>query len=344
MSSSRSTTAGPPAWTLEPGKPAMAHVPRFADAAEAGEWLTSVHAELRTALHRHGAVYLRGLPVRDVEDFAKVRDVLVPRRTPYREKATPRSSYGNDVYSSTDLPPNQPIRMHNENSYTLTFPGLLLFSCLTAPEEGGATPVADCREVLRRIPSPLVERMRSAGWLLTRNYSEHISLDWRTAFAADTREQAEKYCADNLISCAWDASDGLRTRQLRPGIIRHPQTGEEVWFNHMAFWNSWSLDEEIREALLDEFGPDGLPFETGLGDGVPLTRGELDTINAAYEGATVRETWQPGDVLLVDNVLATHGRDPFRGDRRIVVAMGEPVALAGCRPTVPPAPGEERAA
>ncbi|BDH12202.1 TauD/TfdA family dioxygenase [Streptomyces hygroscopicus] len=344
MSSSRSATAGPPAWTLEPGKPAMTHVPRFADAAEAGEWLTSVHAELRTALHRHGAVYLRGLPVRDVEDFAKVRDVLVPRRTPYREKATPRSSYGNDVYSSTDLPPNQPIRMHNENSYTLTFPGLLLFSCLTAPEEGGATPVADCREVLRRIPSPLVERMRSAGWLLTRNYSEHISLDWRTAFAADTREQAEKYCADNLISCEWDASDGLRTRQLRPGIIRHPQTGEEVWFNHMAFWNSWSLDEEIREALLDEFGPDGLPFETGLGDGVPLTRDELDTINAAYEGATVRETWQPGDVLLVDNVLATHGRDPFRGDRRIVVAMGEPVALAGCRPTVPPAPGEERAA
>lgn len=112
----------------------------------------------------------------------------------------------------------------------------------------------------------------------------------------------------------------------------------------MAFWNSWSLDEEIREALLDEFGPDGLPFETDLGDGVPLTRDELDAINAAYEGATVREAWQPGDVLLVDNVLATHGRDPFRGDRRIVVAMGEPVALADCRPTVPPAPGEERAA
>ncbi|MEV4871333.1 TauD/TfdA family dioxygenase [Streptomyces syringium] len=338
MSSSQPDTIGAPTWTIETGKPATTQVPRFADADEACQWLTSVHSELRSALHRHGSLYLRGLPIADIDDFAKVRDALVPRRTPYREKATPRSSYGNDVYSSTDLPPNQPIRMHNENSYTLTFPGLLLFSCLTAPEEGGATPVADCREVLRRLPDDLVARMRSAGWLLTRTYSEHISLDWRTAFAADTREDVEKYCADNLVSCEWDASDGLRTRQLRPGIIRHPETGEEVWFNHMAFWNSWSLDEELRQTLLDEFGSDGLPFETALGDGAPLTREDIDTINAAYEGATLRETWQPGDVLLVDNVLCTHGRDPFRGDRRIVVAMGDPVELADCRPTVAPAP------
>ncbi|MCB5908816.1 TauD/TfdA family dioxygenase [Streptomyces pinistramenti] len=337
MSSSRSVTADAPVWIHETGRPATAQVPRCADAAEAAAWLVSVQAELRTALHRYGALYLRGLPVEDVDDFAKIRDVLVPQRTPYREKATPRSSYGNDVFSSTDLPPNQPIRMHNENSYTLTFPGLLLFGCLTAPDEGGATPVADCREVLRLIPPALVARMRAAGWLLTRTYSEHISLDWRTAFAAESREQAERYCADNLISCEWDASDGLRTRQLRPGIIRHPSTGEEVWFNHMAFWSSWSLDEELREALLDEFGPDGLPFETGLGDGEPLTRDELDAVNAAYETATRRAPWRPGDVMLVDNVLTTHGRDPFRGDRRIVVAMGDPVDLADCRPTVSPA-------
>ncbi|MFF7407966.1 TauD/TfdA family dioxygenase [Streptomyces lydicus] len=331
-------------WTIETGKPATTQTPQFADATEACAWLASVHSELRVALHRHGALYLRGLPVRDVDDFAKVRDVLVPQRTPYREKATPRSSYGNEVYSSTDLPPNQAIRMHNENSYTLTFPGLLLFGCLTAPEEGGATPVADCREVLRLLPADLVERMRTAGWLLTRNYSEHISLDWRTAFATEHREDVEKYCEDNLLSCEWSDSGALRTRQLRPGIIHHPETGEGVWFNHMAFWNAWSLDEEVRETLQDEFGVGGLPFETALGDGKPLTREDIETINAAYEAATLRRTWQPGDILLVDNILATHGRDPFRGDRRIVVAMGDPVALEECRPTVAAAAREEQAA
>ncbi|MFI1973236.1 hypothetical protein BLA24_06075 [Streptomyces cinnamoneus] len=333
-----------PEWELAEGKPATMLVPRFDTITDACAWLASVESELRSALHEHGAVYLRGLPLTGVEDFARVRDVLLPRRTPYREKATPRSSFGNDVYSSTDLPPAQAIRMHNENSYTLTFPGLLMFACLTAPEEGGATPVADVREVLRRVPAELVARMRAMGWVLKRHYSEHISVSWQNAFATERHSDVEKYCADNLIGWEWSDDGDLKTSQLRPGIIRHPKTGAEVWFNHLAFWSSWSLDEELRETLVDEFGADGLPFETGFGDDLPFTRQELDSINAAYEAATVRRAWQVGDLMLVDNILTSHGRDPFRGDRKIVVAMGDPVELIDCLPTVAPAGRTEQTA
>lgn len=227
--------------------------------------------------------------------------------------------------------------MHNENSYTLTFPGLLLFSCLVAPERGGATPVADCRKVLANLPDRLVRRVEDSGWSLTRNYSPYISLDWHTAFGTEDRDQVAAYCTDNRIAWQWREDGSLRTSQLRPGTIVHPQTGEKVWFNHLAFWNEWSLDEDIRAALTEEFGSDGLPFNTGIGDGEPLTRDDVETLNAAYAAATVRETWQPGDVMLVDNILAAHGRDPFRGDRRIAVAMGEPVDIADCRPSVLPA-------
>jgi alpha-ketoglutarate-dependent taurine dioxygenase len=31
--------------------------------------------------------------------------------------------------------------------------------------------------------------------------------------------------------------------------------------------------------------------------------------------------WQAGDVMVIDNILAMHGRKPYRGPRRIVVAM-----------------------
>lgn len=321
---------------LEAGAPPMIVTPDLPTLADALDWLRSVDDDLRAAMRSHGVLYLHGLPVLGVQDFGAIRDQIITKRTPYREKATPRHSYGDDVLSSTDLPAAQPIRMHNENSYTLDFPGTLLFCCLTAPAEGGATPVADCRAVLRGMPEHLVRRMRSSGWALRRNYSDLVSLDWRTAFAADRSAQVEAYCAENLIATRWSGGN-LSTGQIRAGVITHPHTGDEVWFNHMAFWNSWSLDEEVRGSLVDEFGTDGLPFDTSFGDGEPVTKEDIAAINAAYAAATMRRSWQPGDVMIVDNILAAHGREPFRGDRRIVVAMGNPVSVRDCRPTVPAA-------
>jgi alpha-ketoglutarate-dependent taurine dioxygenase len=328
-------------WLAEPGTPATVHVDGIDSLGHGLDWLERSGPLLEQALLRHGAVYLRGLPVASVEDFAAVRDRLITAPTPYREKATPRSRLGEEVFSSTDLPPAQPIDLHNENSYTLTFPGRLLFGCLTAPAQGGATPVADCRAVLRALPAHLVDRMRTAGWRLTRSYSEFVSTDWRTAFATEDPARVERYCAENLIAHAWRPDGSLRTAQIRPGVIAHPRTGEEVWFNHLMFWHELALDEELRETLRAELGPDGLPFDTGFGDGAPLDAEDFAAIRAAYEAATVRRAWQAGDLLLVDNVLTAHGRDPFRGERRIVVAMGDPVALAECRPTVAPAPAPD---
>ena len=111
----------------------MTEVCGLSEIEQACEWLSDARPALRRALDGFGAAYIRGLPVSTVEDFARVRDVLIAEPTKYREKATPRSNLGAGVFSSTDLPAAQVIDPHNENSYTLTFPGLLLFGCLTAP-------------------------------------------------------------------------------------------------------------------------------------------------------------------------------------------------------------------
>ncbi|MFC4587072.1 TauD/TfdA family dioxygenase [Sphaerisporangium corydalis] len=321
--------------TVDPGRPATAYVAGVDTIERATRWLTARRERVRELLDEHGALFLRGLPIADAAGFAAVRDAVLDERAPYQEKATPRTDFGDGVFSSTDLPPAHTIRMHNENSYTLTFPGILMFCCLTAPRTGGATPVADCREVLRNLPGELAERFRGTGWSLLRNYGENISLDWRTAFNATSADQVEKYCAENLITYRWGEHDTLRTGQVRPAVIRHPRTGDEVWFNHAAFWSEHSLEPEIRDVLLQELGREGLPFNTRHGDGTEFTAEEVGAINAAYDAAVVRRAWQAGDLLIVDNLLAAHGRDAFRGDRKIVVAMGEPVSIHDCRP-VPP--------
>ncbi|MEV4638764.1 TauD/TfdA family dioxygenase [Actinoplanes sp. NPDC049548] len=325
-----------------PGRPASVRAPSQLPADDALAWLRESRPVIMAALQEHGALHLEGLPIRTAEDFARARDVLLTEPASYQEKATPRSDFGGGVFSSTDLPPAQPIRQHNENSYTLTFPGLLLFGCLVAPADGGATPVADCRKVLEAIPEALLHRFRTHGWALTRTYSDTISLDWRTALGVDTDDAALRYCEEHRIAPERLPDGAFRTTQTRSAVIHHPVTGEAVWFNHAAFWSEWSLDPAIREVLVDELGPERLPFNTSFGDGEPLRRADVDALNAAYELATVRAPWSVGDLLLVDNVLCAHGREAYRGDRRIVVAMGQPTAVADCAPTVPATAGLRR--
>ncbi|EWC64291.1 SyrP-like protein [Actinokineospora spheciospongiae] len=320
----------------EPGKPPIATAPAVADLDEAARWVADALPAIRAELLRSGCLMLRGLPVTGNEAFAAIRDVLFPKLASYKEKATPRSDFGGGVFSSTDLPAVQPIRLHNENSYTLDFPGALLFGCLVAPEEGGATTVGDMRRVLALLPEDLRARCEEAGWLLVRNFSEMAGLPWQTSFATEDKAVAEAYCDEHTIGYEWLDEDSLRTTQRRSAIVSHPVTGERVWFNHMAFWNSWTLDPDIRDVLVETYGADGLPFATYLGDGAPLTEEEAATLNAAYDEVTMRETYQVGDLLLVDNILCAHGREAFSGARKIVVGMGDPVELSDCAPTAQP--------
>lgn len=323
----------------EPGSPAILLAPGHLSLGSAGEWLSSIAPALRSALDIEGAIMIRGLPITSAGDFGLLRDALISERAQYREKATPRTTFGDDVFSSTNFPADQRILPHNENSYTLSFPGLVLFGCLVAAEEGGATPVTDCRKVLRCIDYDLVRRFREVGWALVRNYSGYFGLNWQTAFDTDDRSAVLRYCETNTIGATWETDDRLRTVQRRSAIVRHPRLADEVWFNHVAFWNVWSLSPEIRDYFLAEVPAAQLPFNTLFGDGAELTADDVAELVGAYDAATVREPWRPGDLMLVDNLLTAHGRDPYRGARNVLVAMGEVVALADCAPTVAPRAG-----
>ena len=48
----------------------------------------------------------------------------------------------------------------------------------------------------------------------------------------------------------------------------------------------------------------------------------------------MREPWQVGDLMLVDNIRTAHSREAYEGPREILVGMADPVGLADCSPTV----------
>ncbi|HEX3213232.1 MAG TPA: TauD/TfdA family dioxygenase [Actinomycetota bacterium] len=315
----------------QPGKPPVLR----ADAAgDAPSWAAEHREALRAVVAEHGSVLVRGLGLGDAAETGAVFQRLATGLMTEREAFASRQTYADGVYSATKWPANQPMCMHHELSYTLEFPGLLLFACLSPPTAGGATAVADSPTVLDALPTELVDRFEREGWLLTRSYNDEIGASFAEAFGTEDRGAVERYCRANAIEFAWQPDGELRTRQRRSAVVRHPVTGQRCWFNQIPFLNEWTIAPEVREYLVDVYGADGLPFNTRYGNGDPIGQDVVELLNKVYEDNTAREPWQAGDLLLVDNVRTAHSREPFQGPREVLAAMADPVRLADCSPTV----------
>jgi alpha-ketoglutarate-dependent taurine dioxygenase len=315
---------------LQPGKPPTLRIDGGVDAPR---WVAEHRDALRAAVVEHGSLLVRGLGLGELVEtetvFRRLGNLMSEK-----EAFAPRQSYSHGVYSSSKWPPNQPMCMHHELSYVLEFPRLMLFACLVAPTDGGATPVADSPRVLHSLPRELIERFERVGWLLTRNYNNEIGSSFTEAFGTDDHRAIESYCRANAIKFEWQPDGALRTWQRRSAVVHHPHTGQRCWFNQIAFLNEWTIDPEVREYLVDIYGEDGLPFNTRYGNGEAIGADVVRVINEAYEANTAREPWQSGDLMLVDNVRTAHARERFEGPREVLVAMADAVHLADCSPTI----------
>jgi alpha-ketoglutarate-dependent taurine dioxygenase len=315
---------------VRPGKPPML---RLAAPDDAPRWAAEHRDALRAAVVEHGSLLVRGLGLRDVAGIEAVFRRLGNLMTE-KEAFAERRRYSDGLYSSSKWPPNQPMCMHHELSYTLEPPSLMLFACLTAAANGGATPLADSPAVLEALPADLVRRFEQAGWLLIRNYNEDIGASLADAFGTDDRGAVESHCRARAIEFEWRPDGALRTRQRRRAVVPHPINGRRCWFNQIAFLNEWTMDPELHEYLVDMYGEDGLPFNTRFGNGDRIGADVIQTINQTYEAHTICERWEAGDLMLVDNIRSAHAREAFEGAREVVVAMADPVRLADCPPTI----------
>src|SRR4051794_26544180 len=322
-----SSLTSPPDVDLRPGRPPVLRTGAVGDATS---WAAEHRDVVRAAVDQHGALLVRGLGLRDVAHAGAAFRALAPGLIAETEAFAPRQEHSPGVYSGTKWPQNQPMCMHHELSYTIEPPSLMLFACLAPPDSGGATAVADGPTVLDALPRDLVDRFEREGWLLTRNYNEEIGTSVAEAFGTEDRGTVERWCRAAAIECEWQPDGGLRTRQRRSAVVRHPATGRRCWFNQIAFLNEWTLDPEVHEFLVDTYGADGLPFTTHFGSGDPIGEDVVQLINEVYTAHTRREPWQAGDLLLVDNIRCAHSREPFTGPRQVVVGMADAVRLTDC--------------
>ncbi|HUR98713.1 MAG TPA: TauD/TfdA family dioxygenase [Pyrinomonadaceae bacterium] len=279
---------------------------------------------LLARLRESGALLFRGFAPRSVPALARFAEAFAGSPlADYTGGASPRISLGGGVYTSTEYPKALSLSLHNELSYTVRSPEYLFFYCETPATEGGETPIADSRAILKALDPAIVRRFKTRKIRYERRLENapDSEYSWQAAFETNDARIVEDFCADCDIAYRWNDDGSLRLCEIRPATAKHPTTGEEVWFNQAEGFHPSSLGDEAYQAALAANSTDALRLNAYFGDGGDLEIADLEHIRAVTREQMVLVSWQRGDILVLDNVLACHGRMPFSGPRKIFLAM-----------------------
>lgn len=288
---------------------------------DAREWLTSSGNALATLRDEHGAVLLRGFTPLDAEGLGELAAALNGELRDYDNRSTPRTQVSGKVFTSTEYPADQTIPMHNEMSYTDSWPSTLFLTCLIPAATGGETPVADSARVYRRLPESTRERFERDGVMYVRNFGHGVDLSWQEVFQTDSRDEVDVYCREHGIQAEWLGGERLRTRHVVQATLKARMTGETVWFNQAHLFHVSSLPESVERGLRESYAEDELPRNALYGDGTPIDPQDLANIREAFTAEEIALPWETGDVMIVDNEQFAHGRRPYSGRRSVLVAM-----------------------
>ncbi|MCJ2036202.1 TauD/TfdA family dioxygenase [Methylobacterium sp. J-068] len=296
------------------------------------EALPAIRAAADTHLHAAGGLLLRGFGLGGADAFRSFAAGFGHDLLTYEFGSTPRTQITQGVYTSTEYPPHQHIPLHNEQAYARDWPMKIWFYCELAAPEGGETPIADSRAIHRAMPEAIRDRFAGAGLMYVRNYGNDLDVAWEQVFGTEDRAVVEAYCAGHGITCEWKPDGALRTRQICQGVATHPVTGEALWFNQAHLFHVSNLEPEVRATLLELVDEPDLPRNVYYGDGSPIPDADLATVREVLDAHTITFPWESGDVVMLDNMLTAHARTPFRGPRKVVVAMAEAGGQASGHP------------
>lgn len=286
------------------------------------EWIQENKSLIETYLTEFGGVLLRGFNIYSISEFNRIAQCLYPNLLEYIYRSTPRTTLGGRIYTATEYPADKSIPLHNENSYSKLWPEKILFFSVIVAFEGGSTPIADSRKVYKKIDPSITKKFEDKGVLYVRNYNSTIDLSWQEVFQTERKEEVEQYCRTHDIEMEWkNGRHELTTKQICQATITHPISGESVWFNQAHLFHISALKNEDRFFLIKELGEENIPRNAFYGDGQIIEIETLDHIRNVYKQEEIRFQWHKGDIMILDNILMAHGRDPYKGERKIAVAM-----------------------
>lgn len=271
-------------------------------------------------LHQHGALLLRGFPLFSAADFNAVVEASGCAELPYVGGAAPRTNVVGRVFTSNESPPDQKIPFHHEMAQVPEFPSRVLFFCEVKPAEGGETPIVLSHSVYARMRTAypdFVDKLERHGLYYIRilgegdDPSSPIGRGWQSTFLTKDKDEAEKRAAKLGMTLEWLADGNVKTISgPLPAIKLDEKREQKVWFNSMvAAYTGWKdARNDPKKAVI-------------FGDGSPLSEEAVLGCLAILHEESVAIPWQPGDVLILDNIAVQHARRPFEAPRRVLASL-----------------------
>jgi alpha-ketoglutarate-dependent taurine dioxygenase len=314
-------------------------------------WLRSEDTGIHALMREHGAILLRGFAVDTAEDFERVALAIDRDLGTEYLGTSPREALTEHVFTASELPPYYPIPEHCEMSFLRTPPRRLFFCCLEAPRRGGETPLVDFRRVLAQMDPAVRQRFESRGLRNIRNYAapgSRRNLDpfqlkrWDEMFQTTDRAAVEAKCAEQGFTAEWGADGSLRLINEQPATRKHPETGQDVWFNHSQVFHVstgpaelrriWDHRRGLRNLLLSQvagaavavkrrrLAPEEQAMHCTYADGSEIPDADMEHVRDVIWANMVAFPWRQGDVVAIDNFSVGHGRLPYAGPRTVAVA------------------------
>lgn len=291
------------------------------DGMKVTDWAIENRESVEMRVKRDGVVVIRGLKLHSSKLFGQLLSILFDDELlEYTYRSTPRTAFKGNIYTATEYHSNQVIAQHNENAYANRWPQRIGFLCLVPSTSGGQTPIADSRAIYQSIPAEIRNEFERKGVKYIRNYS-NVDLPWSEVFGSGDRRVIEAYCGQNDLQYQWLEDNALRTTQINPAVQVHPYHQVKVWFNQAHLFHVSSMGSKIAENLRQMLGESMLPRHCEFGDGTAIDPEYLSVIRQVNEMHKISFDWQKNDIMLLDNMLFTHGREAFEGQRKVLVGM-----------------------
>jgi len=291
---------------------------------EATAWISENLSALETELSFTGALLFRGFPVVGAETYDSFFAAFNYPNFTYKESLSNavRINYTEYVFTANEAPKEVQIYLHNEMAQTPLYPGRISLFCEEAADHGGETVICRSDEMydqLVQYDAETTNKLEEKGIKYTTIMPNEDRPEsgqgrsWRSTLTVANIQEAEEKLKELGYTWKWLEDGSLKAQTAALPAIRTLENNRKVFFNQIiAAYQGWDgVKDDPSVALC-------------FGDDTHFSKQYLDKVVSISESLSYDIDWKNGDVALVDNNLAMHGRRPYSGNtkRKVLVVLG----------------------